>query len=193
MNEMCEKLFSDAAPYLNVRYNQEHTEIAFAFARELQEILGGRKEIIFPAIILHDVGWSAIAEELHLKAFGPNSDPELNRIHEIKGAKIAALLLLDITSLSKADKEEICRIIESHDSGKSPITLEEKIVKDADKLFRFSPRGFSIDVQRFNKDLREYWEFLNEIRKQWFFTEPAKAIAERQLVKVKQEIIKKEN
>ncbi len=189
MNEMCEKLFNDAAPYLTVRYNQEHTEIAFAFAKELQEILGGRKEIIFPAIILHDVGWSAIAEELHLKAFGPNSDPELNRIHEIKGAKIAALILLDISSLSQADKEEICRIIESHDSGKNPITLEEKIVKDADKLFRFSPRGFSIDAQRFNVDSKEYWNKLNEFRKDWFFTEPAKTIAERQLVKVEQEVI----
>lgn len=188
MEEMCKQLFSDAAPFLSVRRNQEHTEIAFTFAKELQKILGGRKEIIFPAIILHDVGWSAIAEELHLKAFGPNSDPEINRIHEIEGAKIAAKILQKIDS-SEADKEEICRIIESHDSGQTPANLEEKIVKDADKLFRFAPRGFSIDAQRFNVDLRDYWNKLNEFREYWFLTEPAKIIALRELAKVEQELI----
>ena len=189
MDEICNHLFKLAAPYLTVRFNQEHTEITFTFAKELQEILGGRKEIIFPAIILHDVGWSAVPEEEHLKAFGPNSDPDLNRIHEIEGAKIAAKLLQEV-SLNHTHKEEICRIIESHDSGQNPITLEEKIVKDADKLFRFSPRGFSIDAKRFNVDLREYWHLLNERRKQWFFTDRAKTIAGNQLVIVEKEVIK---
>jgi HD superfamily phosphohydrolase YqeK len=188
MEEICKQLFSDAAPFLSVRCNQEHTEITFRFAKELQKILGGRKEIIFPAIILHDVGWSAIAEELHLQAFGPDADPNLNRIHEIEGAKIAAKLLQRI-ALSEADKQEICRIIESHDSGQNPINLEEKIVKDADKLFRFSPRGFSIDAQRFNVDLRDYWNKLHEFSKHWFLTEPAKTIARRELAKVEQELL----
>ena len=189
MDELWDPLINLAAPYLTVRHNYEHTEIAFAFAKELQEILGGRKEIIFPAIIFHDVGWSAIAEELHLKAFGPNSDPGVNRVHEIEGAKIAGTLLREI-KLKHVDKEEICRIIECHDSGENPITLEEKIVKDADKLFRFSLRGFSIDVKRFKQDPKEYWRFLNERRKEWFFTDPAKKIAKLQLIKVEQEFIK---
>ncbi|MEW5920369.1 MAG: HD domain-containing protein [Bacillota bacterium] len=186
----CNHLFELARPYLTVRSNQEHTEICFLFAGELQENLGGRKEIIFPAIILHDVGWSAVPEELHLQAFGPKvTDQSLNRIHEIEGAKIAAMLLQKI-SLSTAAREEICRIIENHDSGKNPRTLEEKIVKDADKLFRFSPRGFPIDVQRFNVDAGIYWHKLNEFKEQWFFTALGKKIAARELQKVGQQVFK---
>lgn len=187
MDKLCEQLFSLAAPYLTVRLNQEHTEIAFAFARELQQALGGRQEIIFPAIILHDVGWSALPEEQHLKAFGPGSDPNLNRVHETAGAKIAAVLLEKI-HFNQKDTEEICRIIETHDSGQNPLNLEEMIVKDADKLFRFSPRGFAIDVERFGVDRRVYWEKLHEFRKEWFFTETARHIAARELVNVEKDL-----
>jgi|GEM_PF-704016 len=176
-------LFDLARPYLTVRLNQEHTEICYLFARELQEKLGGSKEIIFPAIILHDVGWSAVLQELLPKAFGPKSDPGINRIHEIEGAKIAAVLLQQVP-LDDAVRQEICRIIESHDSGSNPHTLEEKIVKDADKLFRFSSRGFAIDVERFNVDAGEYWHFLDRVKEQWFFTPVGKEIAGRELDKI---------
>jgi HD superfamily phosphodiesterase len=163
--EMDNLLFDLARPYLTVRLNQEHTEICYLFARELQEKLGGIKEIIFLAIILHDVGWSAVPQELLPKAFGPKSDPSINRIHEIEGAKIAAVLLRQVP-LENAVRQEICRIVISHDSGSNPHTLEEKIVKDADKLFRFSPRGFAIDAERFNVDAGEYWHFLDRVKEQ---------------------------
>jgi len=176
-------LFNLARPYLSVRLNQEHTEICYLFARELQEKLGGDKEIIFPAIILHDVGWSAVSQELLPKAFGPDGDPKINRIHEIEGVKIAAALLQQVP-MRDTVRLEICRIIESHDSGNNPRTLEEKIVKDADKLFRFSPRGFAIDVKRFNVDAGEYWQYLAMVKEQWFFTPAGKEIAGRELNKI---------
>ncbi len=191
MSELCNKLFDLARPYLSVRSNQEHTERSFSFAKELLKHLGGRKEIVFPAIILHDVGWSAVPEELHLQAFGPKqSDLSINRIHEVEGAKIAGKLLQEVT-LSNEEREEICRIIENHDSGQEPLTLEEKIVKDADKLFRFSPRGFSIDAQRFGLNPRDYWHKLNQFKEDWFFTELGKTFASRELGKIEQQLLKK--
>jgi HD superfamily phosphodiesterase len=188
MEEICSKLFDLARSYLAVRSNQEHTEASFSFAKELQEKLGGKKEIIFPAIILHDVGWSAVPVELHLQAFGPKEvDLEINRIHEVEGAKIAGKLLQEVT-LGDKEREEICRIIKNHDSGASPLTLEEKIVKDADKLFRFSPMGFSIDAQRFGINPKEYWHILNDFKEHWFFTELGKQFAIRELEKVKGQV-----
>lgn len=181
-------LFAIVRPYLTVRLNQEHTEISYAFACELQEKLGGDQQIIFPAIILHDAGWSALSPDLIQKAFGPKGDPEINRIHEVEGKKIAAELLQQI-SLSEAARREICRIIESHDSGNNPRTLEEKIIKDADKLFRFSPRGFAIDVERFNVDAKIYWHYLDKIKEQWFFTPAGKEIAARELSKTEIEAL----
>jgi len=190
MEKLCNKLFDLAKPYLSVRSNQEHSEASFSFAKELQKQLGGSKRIIYPAIILHDVGWSAVSEELHLKAFGPKEvDLKINRIHEVEGAKIAKKLL-QVVPMDNKEREEICRIIQNHDSGDSPLTLEEKIVKDSDKLFRFSPRGFAIDAERFGINPREYWQILNDFKEQWFFNELGKTFAIRELEKVKIQVLK---
>jgi HD superfamily phosphodiesterase len=151
-----------------VRENQKHTEIAYAFALKLLERLGGRPEIVLPAVILHDVGWSAVPPEQHLLAFGPGAiDEELRRVHEVEGAKIAKRLLQEVP-LKKEYCLEICYIIENHDSGENPLTLEEKLVKDADKLFRFSPEGFAIWFERFGLDERKYWEILYHFRSSGF-------------------------
>lgn len=187
MHEICSKLFVLAEPYLNVRHNNIHTKISYIFAQQLLKHLGGRPEIVLPAIILHDVGWSAVPTEKHLLAFGPKEiDEELRRIHEVEGAKIAGRILEKVP-LAQKERQEICRIIESHDSGENPLTLEEKLVKDADKLWRFSPEGFTIDCQRFNLDAKEYWEMLQNLLNLWFFTDLGKELARKELKKVEKE------
>ncbi len=184
MQETCNKLFFLAKPYLNVRHNDIHTRISYNFARRLLEKLGGRPEIILPAIILHDVGWSAVPIKKHAQAFGPKEfDEELRRIHEVEGAKIASKILENVP-LSRDDCREICRIIESHDSGENPLTLEEKLVKDADKLWRFTMEGYTIDYQRFKIEAEEYWRMLQDFLHDWFFTDLAKDLARKELEKV---------
>lgn len=183
-----ERLFKKAAPYLTVRENQKHTEICYDYALKLLEHLGGRAEIVLPAIILHDVGWSAIPPELHLRAFGPgNIDTELRKIHEVEGAKIARKILEEIP-LKKEDILEICRIIENHDSGTYPLTIEEKIVKDADKLYRYSQEGFAVDTLRFGLAPRENWERLLNSIEEWFFTDYGKKLAIEALKKIEKDL-----
>lgn len=187
MQEICTKLFKLAEPYLKVRHNDVHTRISFNFARQLLEHYRGRPEIILPAIILHDVGWSVVPKEKLLSAFGPQEfDEKLRRIHEIEGAKIAGKILGEI-SLAQGDRLEICRIIESHDSGENPTTLEEKLVKDADKLWRYTMVGYTIDYQRFGIDAEKYWKMLHGFLKEWFFTDLAREIAHKEWEKVGKE------
>ncbi len=189
MHDTSKKLFKLAKPFLTVRHNQIHTENCYNFALRLLEKLGGKSSIVLPAIILHDVGWSAVPTEQHLLAFGPKGfDENIRRIHETEGAKIAARLLQEV-SIKEEHRLEICRIIESHDSGKEAFSIEEKIVKDADKLFRFSTKGFSIDTERFNIDPQEYWEMLHQFKEQWFFTDLAREIATEELQKVKSQLL----
>ena len=71
--------------------NKIHTEISTQFAYRLLEIEeAGDEDIVIPAILLHDVGWSQVPEELQLKAFGPKATlPEWNRVHEVEGVRIA--------------------------------------------------------------------------------------------------------
>ncbi len=191
MKELYQEIFELAAPYLAVRENRVHTEICFDYAVKLLKFYGGREEVVLPAILLHDVGWSALPEEKINMAFGPgNPDKELNRIHEVEGAKIAASILCRI-SFEQKDRLEICRIIETHDSGNNPSNLEEKLVKDADKLFRFNPRGFDIDNRRFKMQPQKYWEYLRDNKEQWLYTDYAKVMATEGLEKISSKFIKK--
>jgi hypothetical protein len=138
--------------------------------------------VIIPAIILHDIGWSAVPENLHLTAFGPKpSNPKLTRVHELEGAKIAEAILEKSHYPSKKVKE-ICQIIRGHDSRRRPLSWNDRIVKDSDKLWRYSRRGMAIDMGRFQIPRREYLVFLEAIVDHWFLTPTGKEIARKEIL-----------
>ena len=74
--------------------------------------------MVFPAIILHDVGWKFIPEDLQTTAFGPGEkDMDLNRVHEVEGARIAGEILARL-NYRHSLINEIREIILGHDSRK---------------------------------------------------------------------------
>lgn len=181
MKAIFEKVWQLAKPYLKTRTNDIHTEISVKFAYRLLQKEGGTEDIVIPAIILHDVGWKKVPESLQLKAFGPKStSKELNRIHEVEGVKIAKGILEKL-NYDKDKIEEILQIIDGHDSRKEAISLNDKIVKDADKLWRYSKEGFYISIERFEET---FSEGLNRIRSHlhtWFLTNSAKEFAKEEI------------
>lgn len=180
-NAIFAKIWEMAFPYLNTRKNDIHTELSMGLAHELLEKENGDPDIVIPAIILHDVGWKSIPEGLQKKAFGPAAElPELNRIHEIESARIAKELLERI-HYNRDKTEEIIEIIKGHDSRKEPLSLNDRIVKDADKLWRYSKEGLHIDAERFNMTHREAYNRLHSNLDRWFLTNSAKLIAEEEL------------
>lgn len=108
-------IYELAKPYLQTRYNDVHTEICYSFARRLLENEPGDQEIVLPAVICHDLGWIKLPEDLQKKAFGPKFDPDLRRIHEVEGVKLARLVL-DQVGYDPNKIEEIVVIIDGHDS-----------------------------------------------------------------------------
>ena len=91
-----------------------------------------------PAILMHDVGWKKFPEDNSYSAVGPN--PKSSRIvtrHEIEGAKITAEVLakLAIPVLARTH----LAIIDGHDTRKAARhSLNDAVMKDADKLWRFT-------------------------------------------------------
>jgi hypothetical protein len=77
---------------------------------------------------------------------------------------------------------EICRIIRGHDSRKRAISSSDRIIKDADKLTRYSKKGMAIDLGWFHIPRREYLVFLEAIIDYWFLTPTAKRIAKREIL-----------
>ena len=181
MKPVFEKIRQLSKPFLQTRHNDVHTEISTQYAFELLKREGGDEQIVIPAIILHDTGWMRVPAELHLKAFGPNAtEPELNRLHEVEGVKIAEKILQKL----KYDTPKIIKILEiidGHDSRTEPVSLEDMIVKDADKLWRFSKSGFYIDVERFGESHEKGLERLRSNISGWFFTVTAKEVAAEKL------------
>jgi len=149
MDETLLKIFDLARPFLDTRANEEHTRIAFEFAIRLLREESGDPAVVLPAIILHDVGWKCVPAELHLTAFGPYlKDPELNRVHEREGARIAGDIL-EAVSYPQHLVGEITAIVLEHDSRQEPLSLNDALVKDSDKLWRYSGHGVVINAGRF--------------------------------------------
>jgi hypothetical protein len=79
--------------------------------------------------------------------------------------------------------EEILKIIEGHDSRKEPISINDKLVKDADKLWRYSKEGFQISRKRYEHTFEQYMERLRSHLNKWFLTESGKEIAKQEIQK----------
>lgn len=177
-----QKIFERAKPFLNTRKNLIHTRIALRYALKLLEREKGDLGIVIPAVLLHDVGWKAIPEELHLTAFGPDpSNPKLARVHEVEGAKTAQMILNDL-SYPPQKVNEICRIIRGHDSRKRAISPSDRIVKDADKLWRYSKKGVKVETARFKVPHSIYLGFLEKMIKEWFLTQTARRLAIKEIL-----------
>jgi hypothetical protein len=180
-------IYQMAKPYLQTRHNDVHTQVCLRYTGLLTTAEGGAERITIPAIILHDVGWSKIPQKMQLKAFGPRATmPELNRLHEVEGVKIAREILEKV----EYDAEEmdcILEIIDGHDSRKISISLDDSIVKDADKLWRYSREGFEIDRQRFEESRSDRYNRLHQSLSEWFFTPTARRLAGEELKKREKE------
>jgi len=187
MEEIYERIWELARPLLNTRHNQQHTEIAYHAAVRLLESEEGDEAIVIPAIILHDVGWIKVPEELQLTAFGPKAkNKELNRVHEVEGVKLARKVLEKVHyDLEKMD--EILAIIDGHDSRREAVSPSDKIVKDADKLCRFTHQGTSLDCERYEMSFDEWYEFLKVRIDRWFFTQAARKMAREELERRREE------
>ncbi len=76
-------------------------------------------------------------------AVGPNAKyPELQREHEIEGARIASEILVRL-AVPGIDLRRVIEIIDGHDTRKHALTLEDALMKDADKLRRFTGHGIA--------------------------------------------------
>ena len=183
MKPVFKKIRQLAGSFLETRYNDVHTDISTSLAFQLLEKEGGDEDIVIPAIILHDTGWSRVPPELHLKAFGPGAtDQQSNRRHEVEGMKIARKILQDL-KYDALKIEAILEIIDRHDSRAEPVSLDDMIVKDADKLWRYTRSGFYIDIERFGESHEEGLERLRSNMPGWFFSATAKKIAAEKLGK----------
>jgi hypothetical protein len=181
-------VYERALPYLDTRDNDIHVQISFRFATKLLTAYQEAEErVVLPAIILHDIGWKLIPEDLHLKAFGPKmTRPDIQRLHETEGARVAGEILATLDGYA-IYRDEIVAIIDGHDTRHEALSLNDSLVKDADKLWRFSSRGAAIDSRRFGIPWRDHVRWLGQQIDKWLFTEEGVRLAYQTLERTKSE------
>ena len=170
-------IFELACPHLQVMSNELHTKEAVHFCLQLLQAVDGDRHIVIPAAILHDTGWAKIPEKVSKKIRVPDGEPEAIKVHEEISALIAELILRDV-NYKRAYIDEIVSIIIGHDSRKKALSLNDKIVKDADKLSRFSKDFSKIWPKWGDGSVAEnlYAELADGVEN-WFFLSESKKIA----------------
>ena len=187
MKPIYQEIYEHAKPFLRTRKNLIHTQIALRYALKLLKKVKGDEEIVVPAIVLHDVGWKSVPKDLQVTAFGPyRSNPEVTTLHEVEGTKMARKIL-EVVHYPPKKVKEICRIIRGHDSRKRPISRSDRIVKDSDKLFRYSRKGVAIDLNRFPIPRGNYLDYLEKHIEIWFFLSASHQLAREELARRRKE------
>ena len=167
-------IWQAAQPYLQTRSNDRHTRYCYVFAQQLLKLHPeADAEIVLPALLLHDVGWRSVPEEKQLLSFGPNMRyPELRRQHETEGVRIATEILQTL-GYDWVQIKQITAIIDGHDTRKESLSLNDSLVKDADKLWRYTPFGLATVSAWFGYTINEQLDLLEKWLGYRFYTETA--------------------
>lgn len=174
-------LYDLALPHLQVMSNELHTREVVRFCLQLLNSVGGQRCIVIPAAILHDTGWSKVPESVSRAMRVPDGDTGLIKIHEEFSGLIAQLILREI-DYTKSYIGEIVSMLIGHDTRKKALSLNDKILKDADKLSRFS-KEFSKIWPHWGDGtaVKNLHGILYDGVKNWFFLSESRKIAEMEL------------
>jgi hypothetical protein len=179
-----ERIYRLAEPYWQTRSNEIHVPGAYALAHEL---LDGHPQadpdVVLPAILLHDVGYMAVPAEDHLKGLAGAAkgwEPDITRRHEIRGAALAGEILGEV-GWDERRTAAIQDIVDGHDSRDQAVSLEDQLVKDADKLWRFTEPAVRICHAWMDLSPDRYMDWVQSEIDRWFFTAAARGMAQREL------------
>ena len=141
-----------AEPFLRSRMNDIHLPLTLRYAELILDTEPDADEAVTRvAAMLHDVGWSRVDESKILEEGFRSDDYRTSDIrvqHEKYGCDIAREILpgcgFDDAFISK-----VTAIIDGHDTRAESYSLEDSIVRDADRLWRFNPVGLGFSAEWF--------------------------------------------
>lgn len=181
MKKIYEQILESALPYQDKRDDKGHAETVLNYAIKLLETEQGNENVIVPAAILHDIGWSQMSEKERMSCF-KKFDRNIRIKHQKLGVDLAKKILEKINYNPKSI-EEILEIIYGHDTREGFLSQNDGMVRDADKLWRYSKIGFWTDHRKISLSKKEHYETLkkNIDAKDFFYLGKSKDIARKEL------------
>jgi len=170
--------------YQRARKNDIHIPLSFAFAcRLLEQYAEADQDIVLLATLLHDIGWWAIdAKDIFERGFGPDMmQSDVRFLHEREGVRLSREILAATGGWSEHVIASVGEIIDGHDTRPYPRSLNDRLMRDADKLWRFTVPGVAIACDWFKLTPRDYADRLQEDILPKLETELGRQLAEAEL------------
>ncbi|VFA90642.1 Predicted HD superfamily hydrolase [Nocardia farcinica] len=161
------------------RSNDIHLPISLAYAERLCNAFPtADRQLVRVAIQLHDTGWGRVDEERILSEgfSGEWRKAEIRFEHERQGCVIAREVLPPL-GYSDEFVDQVCAIIDGHDTRLEAYSLEDALVRDADRLWRFDHAGIALASGWFGMDPAHYTDRLEAQIIPELLTAPAIAMA----------------
>ncbi len=176
-------LWSAVVTETRSRSNDIHLPISLAFAeRLLAAHPEANADLVRVTVLLHDTGWGRVDESRIIsEGFGGDwRKADIRFQHEQEGCEIAREVL---PALGYDDEfiEAVCAIIDGHDTRPEAHSLEDALVRDADRLWRFDHAGIALASGWFGLDPATYMDRLRSEIIPELLTEAAIAMANTDL------------
>jgi hypothetical protein len=172
-------VWAAVVPESRARANDIHLPLSLAYAERLCDAHPEADALLVRiAILLHDTGWGRVDEDRILSE-GFSGDWKKAAIrfeHEKQGCKIAREVLPPLGYAPEL-VDQVVAIIDGHDTRPQAHSLEDALVRDADRLWRFDHVGIALASGWFRMDPATYTDRLEQLIIPELLTEAARAMA----------------
>ncbi|MEZ2389701.1 HD domain-containing protein [bacterium RCC_150] len=155
-------LWKSVVTETRARSNNIHLPISVAYAERLCDAYpAADRELVLVTTLLHDTGWARV-DESRIISEGFTGDWRRAAIryeHENQGCAVAREVL---PKLGYTDEfiDRVTKIIDGHDTRHVAYSLEDALMRDADRLWRFDHAGIALASSWFAMDPATYAERL---------------------------------
>ena len=159
-------LWQLVVPESRARGNDFHLPLSVAYAHRLCDAYPrADRELVLVATLLHDTGWAHVDEDRIIsEGFrGDWRQADIRYEHEVQGCEVAKRVLPDL-GYSEDFVAKVCAIIDGHDTRQEAHSLEDALMRDADRAWRFDRVGIALASGWFGQTPDYYTDRLeNEI------------------------------
>ena len=124
-------------------------DLTAAFAHGIRRLCDAHpqadRELVLVATLLHDTGWAHVDED-RIISEGFRGDWRKSDIrfeHEAQGCEVAKRVLPDL-GYSDEFIDKVTAIIEGHDTRQEAHSIEDALMRDADRAWRFDRVGIAL-------------------------------------------------
>lgn len=188
MKEIYKKILQQTTPYLKKAKKKDfvlHTKWVIKSMEMLLTKEKGKEDILIPAAILHDIGWSKVSLKLQKARKNPEAKKALE-LH-LKYAPPIVKKILNNLGYGKNKIEKVISVILAH-KFQNPRDLNKRLLIDADTLSDIFKEPFYEDAKQYG--IIQNYNFRKENK---FYTKTAEIIFKKELSKRKEEIEKSQS